>query len=145
MTRMTMTQDQAVEQAEKVRVYVGNALAAIPDLDIDVEEPFRFTVNDFGAPMMMDAFWEDEPRPEGYGPDRRYYVIAAVVTYLDASRPLGDGYVEVTWVDESAGLDTPARTVLPMTFVPAADLGDGEPLARLAVEALLADRATARD
>lgn len=142
---MTKTQDQAVEQAEKVRIHVGNALAEIPGLDVEVEDPFRFTVNDFGAPMMMDAFWEDAPREEGYGPERRYYVIASVVTYLDAPRPLGDGYVEVTWVDESAGFDTPGRTVLPMTFVPAADLGDGEPLARLAVDALLADRATARD
>lgn len=137
---LTDNQDQAVEQAEKVRARVLTALAEqVPDLDA-YDDGINFTVTDYGAPAIFNAFWRDEPREEGYGPERQYWITAAVVTRLDAPRPLGDGYVEVAWVDEGAGRDTPARTVLPMTFVAAADLGDGEPLARLAVDAIRADR-----
>lgn len=136
----TTAQDEAIDQAEKVRARVLAALTEqLPDLDA-YDDNIDFTVTGYGAPAMLGAFWRDEPREEDCGPERRYWITAAVVTWLDAPRPLGDGYVEVAWVDESAGWDTPARIVLPMTFVSAADLGDGEPLARLAVDAIRADR-----
>jgi hypothetical protein len=135
----TITQDRAAEQAERVRARVVAALAEIPGL-YAYDDEISFTVTGYGAPMLAGAYWEDEPREDGYGPNRQYTITAAVVTWLDAPRPLGDGYIEVVHVDWGTPEDEPSRTVLPMTFVPAVDLGDGEPLARLAVDAIRADR-----
>jgi hypothetical protein len=134
----TMTQDQAIGQAEKVRARVVAALAEVPGLDAYDDES-SFTITEYGAPTLAGAYWADEPREDGYGPNRQYTITAAVVTWLDAPEPLGTGYVRVIWTDDGDA-SAPARTILPITFVPAADLGDGEPLARLAVDAIRTDR-----